>query len=181
MKLDISNTTLKELEGVDFAQGQKPVTQLNLSAVQGLSDSSCSSILKKCKKLLYLDLSFCMDITDKAFFNIHEPFLKILNLKGCEELTDKSLYYIARGCGCLQVLLLAFAGNITDEGLMHFQGSTTLKKLDLSRCSNITEKGVDYLVKISPALQILNLLGTKIPNQFVEDLNIQRPNLVVLF
>jgi len=179
MELDLSNSSLTESELIHIAHERSNLTQVSLSAARGLSDISCSSLLESCHKLVYLDLSFCSNITDKAFEGMHDPLLKILNLKGCDKLTDRALLAIATGCKNLNGLYLAYCSQITDKGLFAFT-DTAIATLDLSRCSKITEKGVLHMVEQCKHLTSLNLIETRVSENCRQKIQSMNPALTII-
>ena len=180
MELDLSNSSLTESELIHLAMKQNQLTEVSLSAARGLSDTSCSSWLQNCHKLVYLDLSFCSNITDRSFEGLHDPHLKTLNLKGCEKLTNQALVAIASGCKNLKGLYLAYCACISDQGLFPFK-NTSLRNLDLSRCPQVTDEGIFHMVKESSQLIFLNLIDTKVSDPCKKEILSLNPQLSIIF
>jgi len=84
------------------------------------------------------------------------------------QMTDEILADVARVDGVVGLRLNGSRG-VTDEGLRHLAGMTTLQRLDLSGTS-ITDRGLDVLRHL-PALQNLSLSGTAITDAGARELS----------
>lgn len=101
---------------------------------KGIGDAGVIALAENARNLSFLDVSWCVGITDEALGAISTlSFLTVLSLQGCALVTDLGLSYLASG-----------------------SSSRTLRKLDLSECDQITDAGVRLLSKMS-CLQELNL------------------------
>lgn len=179
MDLDLSDSFLTESELIHVASQQNDLRGVTLSSAKGLSDRGCYSLLQRWKKLVYLDLSFCSNITDKAFEGMHDPHLQTLNLKGCDQVTDRGLLAISIGCPNLKSLYLAYCSQITDEGITAFHNSK-ITTLDLSRCHKITDNGIYFVIQQLHDLRSLNLLDTKISQDCRTEIQQLNPQLAVI-
>mmetsp|Transcript_21048 Transcript_21048/g.35302 ORF Transcript_21048/g.35302 Transcript_21048/m.35302 type:complete len:1089 (-) Transcript_21048:242-3508(-) len=121
----LSSPALRKLKTLDF--GECPVTDKGLLAVS-----------QGCKRLTYLNLQNCVDLTDASVVAIIEqnPRLRLLNLAGCLKLTSKSVVAIGRNC-------------------------PDLISVNIARCSAVTDKGLKALAHGCPGLQAVNVAGLK--------------------
>jgi hypothetical protein len=80
----------------------------------------------------------------------------------------------------MPVLGINFAGSreLTDAGLAHVKGLTTLRSLDLSR-TRVTDAGLVHLTGLNQ-LQILNLTGTKVTDAGVRSLQKALPRVKIV-
>ena len=73
---------------------------LNLSGTR-ITDQAIAYIIRFCRDIQSLDLSYCESITDKGVISIAQTYrqnLHTLNLQGCSQLTDASITKIAQNC-----------------------------------------------------------------------------------
>ncbi len=68
--------------------------------------------------------------------------------------TDKQLAQKVKGLTTLEKLSLWDCDQITDAGLVHLKGLTKLEKLYLGICTKITDAGVNELKKALPNCKI---------------------------
>ncbi|QIV96660.1 leucine rich repeat (LRR) protein [Allofrancisella inopinata] len=82
-----------------------------------------------------------------------------LNLSNCKGITDAGVSYVAH-CRFLEELNLS-GSSVTDKGLKHIGfGLYNLRILDLSNCSDVTDKMIaPLLINNLPKLEFLNVLG----------------------
>ncbi|XP_054713779.1 putative RNA-binding protein EEED8.10 [Uloborus diversus] len=108
--------------------------QLCLAHNQHVNDDVLYAISRGCKKLRYLDLSGCTDISDYS-------------------LTSLS------ACYALRTLHISYLDRITDEGLSSISRQGLLETLQLRGCPNIGDQGLLTLVLLCPYLQLLDVSG----------------------
>ncbi|MFT5319120.1 MAG: hypothetical protein ACI8RA_002390 [Chlamydiales bacterium] len=58
---------------------------------EGLGDAGIQAILSQCPKLTFLDLSYCLSISDACLPFMQATELKHVNVSGCHQLSDSSL------------------------------------------------------------------------------------------
>jgi len=136
-----------------------------------LTDDSVSALGKYCKKLEVLDIGGTL-ITDITIMSIAEgcPNLVMLQIDENPDLTDKSIAFVGTSCKKLESIYLP--DQITDDGVIPIAQNckelqeitldclsitdNTLKALahcaelgciSIRGCTEITEKGIDYLTK----------------------------------
>ncbi|GAB2233084.1 hypothetical protein Droror1_Dr00002299 [Drosera rotundifolia] len=100
---------------------------LDLCGAQNLSDEGLASIAK-CKKLVSLNLTWCICITDAGVLAVAQncTSLNLLSLFGIVGVTDKSLEALSSSCG------------------------STLETLDVNGCINIKRRRREELLQLFP-------------------------------
>ncbi|MCO5560995.1 hypothetical protein L7F22_014615 [Adiantum nelumboides] len=117
-----------------LASGCTNLQRVSLRWRQSIGDAGATAIAKFCVSLTYLDLSRCNKVSDTGLQAIAEAgCLQFLFLKGCTQVTDVGLSFIGSGRAAL-----------------------SLKKLDLSECDQITDRGMEPLSQLR-AMQVLYL------------------------
>ncbi|KAG8646899.1 F-box protein At3g58530 isoform X3 [Manihot esculenta] len=103
---------------------------LDLCGAQNLSDEGLSYIAK-CKNLVSLNLTWCVQVTDVGVISIAEgcTSLEFLSLFGIVGVTDKCLEVLSRFC------------------------STTITTLDVNGCIGIKKRSRDELLQLFPHLK----------------------------
>ncbi|PPS06644.1 hypothetical protein GOBAR_AA14001 [Gossypium barbadense] len=103
---------------------------LDLCGAQNLSDDGLSCIAK-CKKLVSLNLTWCVRVTDVGVIAIAESFtsLEFLSLFGIVGVTDKCLEALSKSC------------------------ANTMTTLDVNGCIGIKRRSRDDLLKLFPYLR----------------------------
>lgn len=134
------------------------VTKLDLSHLQGLTDTQLASLIQACPNLQTLNLTRCYQITDQGLASLSQlKQLQTLHLEECIVITDERLASLAQ-LKQLRTLNLTECDQITDEGLASLGQLRNLQRLNLKGCRKITDEGLASLTQL-PQLQILNLTG----------------------
>lgn len=174
-KLDLSYLLFEGIshKGFQVFQHLTNLSYLNLTYCKGATDKGLKQvnalphldtlILKDClhltekglrhlnknSSLTYLDLSNSSQISDKALKEVNfVRQLQFLNLYGCSKITDRGLENI-RSLSRLKMLNLGKCYKITDAGLEKgIKFLTSLADLDLSWCTNITDRAFAALASL---------------------------------
>lgn len=143
------------------------MTSLDLSDCSLLRDNAVQSVAEVLgpRNLRSLALSRCIKITDVAILSIcaHAVKLENLELSGCDRLSDISILEL--GSAVLPPSQAQLSGLPESEGsagaeASHFRGtSQTIRSLDLSHCTRITDTGIRGLRQGAMRLTSLNLEG----------------------
>ncbi|KAF0684293.1 Aste57867_23757 [Aphanomyces stellatus] len=132
------------------------LARLNLSSLdKQVTDKVVAALaLTKAKSLRVLRLQHTQQLTDAAFESlVHPPqtftqavamTYKIdkIDLTCCILITGLALSWIAAACPQLRSLNLTGCSNITDKGLRCLQGNALLSKLTLVNCPLVTDAGL---------------------------------------
>ncbi|KAG0300222.1 hypothetical protein BGZ97_003334 [Linnemannia gamsii] len=150
-----------------LTQGCSYLSSLNLSDCSLLRDNAVQSVAEILgpRNLRSLVLSGCTKITDAAVSSIcaHAVGLENLELSGCDRLSDTSILEL--GSAVLPPRQVQLLGSTESEGstgaeTMQLQGtSQTIRSLDLSHCTRITDTGIRGLRQGAMRLTSLNLEG----------------------
>lgn len=131
-----------------------------------LSDKVLGIIAKNCRQLEHLDLTHCKLITEKGISSLRQcPKLVSIVADRCNKLGDKFLNEIANWDGRITALRVSQSGSredsenpITDQGLAVFCHATQrIFQLDISKCSELTEKSLEAIAPIAKHLTLLNI------------------------
>ena len=134
---------------------QPLVRRSSALAKRGLCD-----LEKLSSSILELDLSDT-ETTDDELKNLlaKHTRLRVLNLTRCKQITDAGLVHL-KGLTTLEELDLWSCDQITDAGLAHLKGLSNLKVLSLWDCDQITDAGLVHLKGLT-TLKWLILNGCK--------------------
>ncbi|KAI9074899.1 hypothetical protein K1719_040227 [Acacia pycnantha] len=165
-RIDLSRSRFFSANGLfSLATNCKNLVELDLSNATELKDAAASAVAQaknleklwlarwvdliavKCKELRSLDLSY-LPITGKCLSSIVKlHYLEDLVLEGCFGIDDDSLDVFKQGC-------------------------TTLKRLDISGCQNISHIGLSALTSCSGSIEYLTLSdGSPVTPALAEALN----------
>ncbi|KAH7388224.1 hypothetical protein KP509_16G065200 [Ceratopteris richardii] len=108
-----------------------------------LSHTNMASVTLNCQKLLSLDFSSCMKLSDTGvrLSASHCRGLMALNISQCSYISDETLRDICMECPQLQVLDASLCPNISLQGVR----MPVLKKLKLNHCEGITSSSMGAL------------------------------------
>ncbi|GFU09252.1 RNA-binding protein EEED8.10 [Nephila pilipes] len=112
---------------------------LYLSQNQHVDDDVIYAVSRGCKKLRFLDLSGCNEISDYSLTSLSSCYnLRTLHISYLDRITDEGLSSISRQ-GSLETMLLRGCPNIGDQGLLTLVLlSPYLQHLDVSGCQHVT-------------------------------------------
>ncbi|KAL3535867.1 hypothetical protein ACH5RR_004328 [Cinchona calisaya] len=152
---------------------------LDLSGLCGITDAALLPLLESCESLVKVNVSDCINLTDKvivALAGLHGGTLELLNLEGCKKVTDASLVTIADSCLFLNDLDISKC-SITDAGVAALSGGVhqNLQVLSLAGCSMVSNRSMPHLKKLGETLVGLNLqhcnsISSSTIEQLVENL-----------
>ena len=104
-----------------------------------------SKILKKMNKMRLLDLTRCVEVTDKDLEIMGEncPNLESLLLDKCFKIRGYNLPILLRGCKMLKTLSLAFT-RVSDDSLIQCDwANSSLTEIDFSCCYFLSATGLE--------------------------------------
>ncbi|KAI8925601.1 hypothetical protein BC831DRAFT_460245 [Entophlyctis helioformis] len=112
-----------------------------------------------------LNLSDCSFLTDQTIMTLGElcPRLQRLCLSFCCSLTDKFADGLAHGCRDMDTLDVSYCGSaVTDASLQTLvRGMRVLRRLSIRGCVQVTDSGVDVLLREAASLKTINLSQCK--------------------
>jgi hypothetical protein len=178
IELDVSNCPLFRIEPLLCIGGCVGVGQNALYKLQSLNLSGCPvkdggiiGIAHGCKKLKYLNLDGCFDLTDSSIVAVCQACkdLQLLNLSGLLKLTNKTVRTIGRNCHKLYSLNLMKIATITDDAMQELvRGCPRLQALSLVGLQQLTELTMYEISQHCPGILMLNMSGC--PNVTVNGL-----------
>lgn len=151
------------------------LVHINLSGLKDLSNSAMRIIAQGCEKLEHLNISWCQGIDTRGLIRIVQSctLLKDLRAGEIKGLNDKAFLLELFQRNTLERLMLSHCLDLDDASLqLIIQGEDPemdpltnravvpprkLRHLDLSRCKNLTGKGVQCLAYNVPRLSGLQL------------------------
>lgn len=86
---------------------------------KGVGDEGLAALAMGCKKLKKLNLSYCIQITDKGMWCVgYLKELSELDMRDLSKVTSAGFSYFASGCMKLAELDMKNCDNITDSGFL---------------------------------------------------------------
>lgn len=117
-------------------------------------------ILRRYRKLEYLDLSLCAQITDEALGHVAHIIgnhLLSINLSKLWTFTHSGLAQLVKSCQSLVEIDLSSCTEITDYDAESIAHARKLQSLKLVKCKQITDIGLGCIAVGCSELQTLNL------------------------
>ncbi|KAK1622784.1 F-box domain-containing protein [Colletotrichum phormii] len=131
----------------------KNLHYLHLGHCGHITDEAVKRLVQQCNRIRYIDLGCCTNLTDDSVTKLAQlPKLKRIGLVKCSSITDESVFALARANHRPRARRDAH-GNI-DEYY-----SSSLERVHLSYCTNLTLKSIIKLLNYCPRLTHLSLTG----------------------
>ncbi|KAK1675037.1 F-box domain-containing protein [Colletotrichum godetiae] len=131
----------------------KNLHYLHLGHCNHITDEAVKRLVQQCNRIRYIDLGCCTNLTDDSVTKLAQlPKLKRIGLVKCSSITDESVFALARANHRPRARRDAH-GNI-DEYY-----SSSLERVHLSYCTNLTLKSIIKLLNYCPRLTHLSLTG----------------------
>ncbi|KAG0145452.1 hypothetical protein CROQUDRAFT_93816 [Cronartium quercuum f. sp. fusiforme G11] len=137
------------------------IRNLVLAKCIGLTDESLNSICGLGKYLHYLHLGHVSSLTDRAVIKVARSCtrLRYIDLACCNNLTDMSVFELAQCLPRLKRIGLVRVTNITDQSVYTLVERTSLERIHLSYCDNISVGAIHWLLQRLHRLTHLSLTG----------------------
>eukprot|EP00164_Ancoracysta_twista_P004069 GFYU01005460.1.p1 GENE.GFYU01005460.1~~GFYU01005460.1.p1 ORF type:complete len:546 (-),score=119.36 GFYU01005460.1:324-1961(-) len=161
----------------------KYLKALDISWCTKITDASLCQMVDVLPNLQFLNLSECQRITHHALSHVASicTQLRILRLTSCGGVRDVTLQDLAYFCPQLEELSVAWCIHVSDVGvgyLMHVEGGTKLRTLDLRMCHLVTDEAVILMANTARGLHHLYLSGChKVTNDVVVAVKKSRPSI----
>lgn len=190
-----------------FSDIPQTLQELDLSSCKWLSNDTLRQLVAFCPNLTHLILSNCTQIGFQGWGElkalsrlrsldisrggqiVDEDFSLILqscsnttefNMADCQKLTDLSFFELARLVPQLAILDVS-RNQLSDGALAELTNRCKyLRKLNLTRCLNITDRGLLKALKFAGMLRELILTDCRIQESTVEEIRKQHPFLKVI-
>ncbi|ROT34524.1 SCF E3 ubiquitin ligase complex F-box protein grrA [Sodiomyces alkalinus F11] len=132
----------------------KNLHYLHLGHCSQITDEAVKRLVQHCNRIRYIDLGCCTLLTDDSVVRLAQlPKLKRIGLVKCSNITDESVLALARANHRPRARRDAFGTIIGEE--YH----SSLERVHLSYCTNLTLKSIIKLLKYCPRLTHLSLTG----------------------
>ncbi|XP_075870871.1 F-box and leucine-rich repeat protein 13 [Nelusetta ayraudi] len=130
--LDLSGCNIGD-EGLAAMEGTR-LKKLVLAECIEITNNGIESLCKNVRELEYVDISYCMGLSDMAIraISFYCRGLITLRMGGCSQMTDVAVQYLTIG-------------------------SVYLRVLDLSGCILLTDDSAAYLVRLCPPLSSITM------------------------
>ncbi|GJE85000.1 RNI-like protein [Phanerochaete sordida] len=113
----------------------KNLHYLHLGHASNITDRSVRTLARSCTRLRYIDLANCVQLTDMSVFELSSlPKLRRIGLVRVSNLTDQAIYALG-------------------------EGNSTLERIHLSYCDQITVLAIHFLLQKLSKLTHLSLTG----------------------
>ncbi|PJD97625.1 MAG: hypothetical protein CK425_03085 [Parachlamydia sp.] len=201
--LDISRTRIFSERLSDIPAH---LEELDLSMCGWLTSAYLNKLFKICPQLVKLNLSSNSQLPPGGWSElIHLPALNFLEISRCHQIGDDELKLIVKAAPLLVDFRLEECTKITDRGFLHLPLLTKLttlslarcevgdvplieigtkclflQTLDLTRCENVTDRGLLETVRQAKSLRAINLTHCAISQGAQQELKRIRPGLIFL-
>ncbi|KAI0995223.1 SCF E3 ubiquitin ligase complex F-box protein [Podosphaera aphanis] len=158
----------------------KNLHYLHLGHCGQITDSSIVNLVASCNRIRYIDLGCCIHLTDISVTKLASlPKLRRIGLVKCNAITDASVIALAQSprpvaeqsiqaqlaAGTLSDHVITDAQNWTQH-MTHFtnlslMGTSSLERVHLSYCTNLTLNSIIYLLNHCQKLTHLSLTGVQ--------------------
>lgn len=198
--LTLTNLTKASFEGCRFLTAdsisalldQNPrLKYLDLCGLTTVDDSVLLKIVQHCSSMLSLNISYCKNVSSAALVHIAQNLTSLRDLRIAESRVTLDVLSGLNKIDCLERLSLAGCSSLQDDwiktllygefpfGLVYPETRvrSSLRHLDISRCSNLTGKALKYLRCVLPDLQKLELAGLSLDDASMAELLPTLPSL----
>ncbi|KAI5865275.1 RNI-like protein [Durotheca rogersii] len=144
----------------------KNLHYLHLGHCRHITDDAVKRLVHCCNRIRYIDLGCCMHLTDESVMRLATlPKLKRIGLVKCSSITDESMNALARANHQSQSRRAASGSG----SRRHEYHTSSLERVHLSYCTNLTLPSIIKLLNCCPKLTHLSLTG--VPAFLREDLD----------
>ncbi|KAI5919051.1 hypothetical protein F4810DRAFT_703842 [Camillea tinctor] len=134
----------------------KNLHYVHLGHCRHITDDAVKHLVQCCNRIRYIDLGCCTHLTDDSVMRLATlPKLKRIGLVKCNNITDESMYALAKANSRMKTRRDA-ANSITPG---HEHHSSSLERVHLSYCTNLTLPSIIRLLNCCPKLTHLSLTG----------------------
>lgn len=139
----------------------KNLHYLHLGHCGNITDPAVIKLVQLCNRIRYIDLGCCTHLTDESIVKLATlPKLRRIGLVKCSSITDKSVLALANANQYPQrhAHPLGYQG-----GMFGYEppGSSSLERVHLSYCTNLTLKSIIILLNKCHKLTHLSLTGVR--------------------
>ncbi|KAK9790478.1 putative F-box domain-containing protein [Seiridium cardinale] len=133
----------------------KNLHYVHLGHCRHITDDAVKRLVHCCNRIRYIDLGCCQHLTDESVTRLATlPKLKRIGLVKCSNITDESMYALAKANQRARSRRDANGNVVTD-----YHHSSSLERVHLSYCVNLTLPSIIRLLNACPKLTHLSLTG----------------------
>ncbi|KAH6658232.1 hypothetical protein BKA67DRAFT_209184 [Truncatella angustata] len=134
----------------------KNLHYVHLGHCRNITDEAVKKLVQACNRIRYIDLGCCQHLTDESVMRLATlPKLKRIGLVKCSNITDASMYALAKANERARSRRDA-NGNVSTN---YHHSSSSLERVHLSYCVNLTLPSIIRLLNACPKLTHLSLTG----------------------
>ncbi|KAI2643727.1 RNI-like protein [Xylaria nigripes] len=139
-----------------IAKLQKNLHYVHLGHCRHITDDAVKRLVRSCNRIRYIDLGCCTNLTDESITMLAAlPKLKRIGLVKCANITDKSMYALATANDNRS----QYRSGANLPG--HDMRTSSLERVHLSYCTNLTLLSIIKLLNCCPKLTHLSLTGVQ--------------------
>lgn len=106
-----------------------------------ITDSAVIKLVQSCNRIRYIDLGCCVHLTDNSVMKLaHLPKLRRIGLVKCSNITDASVYALAHAGPDTVEMFQKLRTSIVDRRYSITNAVSSLERVHLSYCTNLTLK-----------------------------------------
>ncbi|QPC76582.1 hypothetical protein HYE68_007334 [Fusarium pseudograminearum] len=133
----------------------KNLHYVHLGHCGNITDEGVKKLVQNCNRIRYIDLGCCTNLTDESVKRLALlPKLKRIGLVKCSSITDESVFHLAEAAYRPRVRRDASGMLVGNEYY-----ASSLERVHLSYCVNLTLKSIMKLLNSCPRLTHLSLTG----------------------
>jgi F-box/leucine-rich repeat protein 2/20 len=158
-----------------LARGCHQLTRLDLEELVHLNDATIGVLASNCLNLTTLTLSHCKCLSVILLTKNDSCF--VLFFSG-ELITDEALKFLAQAQASnpiLKVLELDNCPLITDEGLNHLSRLSSLKRLEIYDCQQLSRQGIRSIASAIPYLKVHAYFAPNTPPILPQEPGVENP------
>lgn len=135
----------------------KNLHYVHLGHCINLTDEAVKRLVHHCNRIRYIDLGCCTHLTDESVTQLAAlPKLKRIGLVKCNNITDVSVYALAKAN-----LRCRKPKDPHGRTAAHYSSGSSLERVHLSYCTQLTLKSIMKLLNSCPRLTHLSLTGVQ--------------------
>ncbi|CCC11215.1 hypothetical protein SMACR_03920 [Sordaria macrospora] len=138
----------------------KNLHYVHLGHCGNITDEAVKRLVQCCNRIRYIDLGCCVHLTDDSVVRLATlPKLKRIGLVKCSNITDESVYALARANQ--RRPRRDADGNLVPGDCYNSMHHSSLERVHLSYCTNLTLRSVLRLLNACPRLTHLSVTGVQ--------------------
>jgi F-box/leucine-rich repeat protein 2/20 len=161
-EIDLTQSRITDTTLFQVSMNCHRVEKVKLSSCNEITDAGIEALVSRCMKIQELDLNNCGLLTDRGVMSIAKytrGHLRRLNLSWCMNITDKSIFEVALNCSFLEELGLVWCTQLTNSSVKSLlTNAITLRKIHVSGCKQMKMDILkEQIAQRRPHLEVLLL------------------------